>query len=266
MRISGGGPHTALQYTAEFPTFSPDHKMGVGYVNKKIPYSKKHVRPVSQLSLEYTPFKPRKFEPPADGLGKGLVPRYRPTSPVRRVVNSKLVRVGERYICSNLSETMCREIKSEQSPIPVRDLLSNENQSFGKRMKNGVQVPCLGRRLKKQEPWEEPDSMMNPLLRDELIRTQRGHIPTPTNSPRRDQQERIFRFDDVPCCINLSDRPQQRNLREHRNYFPGVPDIGGVGERRHVSPPRQAPRAESIRVFSRHRNAIDRVGRLLQGE
>lgn len=221
----------------------------------KIPWKKKHVQAITQNSSEYIPFKPRKCPPPVDVLGQGLIPIYCRSSPSRQVANAEVMCVGNNYVCANISETMHNHIHGDKPPAPFRvhDLTSDNNTGFGNRMKNGVQVPNLGKRLEQREPWEEPLALTDPLMRDEVPFTRRGHVDSPTESPKRDQHERIFRRDDEFTHVEVDNHPVQRNLREHPNYFPAE-EVSPRGRRHNIYPHSKSPTAESIRVLREHPN------------
>lgn len=260
---SGGGPHTALQYTQDFPTFSSDHKMSVGVRQDIIPWRKKHVQPVFHGSPEIIPFRRRKCEYRVNSLGEGLHPIKNPVPSRRQFAYTDVTPLRDHYVCSNLSKTMHQEVYADTMPqgFRVRDLQSPDTRSFGSRIKNGCEISAGGKRRDHQDARVEPTSLTDALIRDEEITTRRGPVPEPESSTRRDQNNPVLRPGEG-APKRLPELYSRRPLRHHRNYFPSEGDVG-FPEKRHTMPQQWTPRAESIRLFPAHRNTVDEVGRLL---
>jgi len=231
---SGGGPHTALQYTQDFPTFSSDHKMSVGVRQDFIPWRKKHVQPVFHGSPEIIPFRRRKCEHRVNTLGEGLHPIKNPMLSRRQFAYTDVTPLRDHYVCSNLSKTMHQEVYADSMPQAFRvgDLRSPDTRSFGSRIKNGCEISAGGKRRDHQDSRVEPTSMTEALIRDEEITTRRGPVPEPESSPRRDQDNPVVRIGQV--LLRLPDVPLRRHWIQHPNYFP-APDAA-LSERRHIEP------------------------------
>lgn len=235
---------SALQYFHESPCFGPEHKNGPGHTSPKVGRcSKKHFSANSPLE-EYQPFRPRKTTAPSDTLGKDLMPIANCPETGRQIVRSKIAKLGERFICSNASQTIVHEVKELDAAVPIRELMSNNGGSaFGNRMKNGVAVPELGRRKAVNDHRPAPHlALLDDLFcEDESPRRSRRMSPrSPLSNRSRGSRRsrrtllspvsasspespmaRVLNHDLDKESVAKSDvtqRPQRRHLRHHRNY------------------------------------------------
>lgn len=256
-------------------------------MNQKISCSKRHF-PADSPSEEHTHFRPHKATRPIDALGNDLIPTIH--SPVsdrrgtRQIVRSKIAKLGERFICSNPSQTIMHEVQEHDAALPMRDMVSNNGFiGLGHRMKNGVAVPELGRRKGKERQDPHLDLLDDFLCEEESKSRPISPVSNRSRGSRRSRRTplspasvpslqspmaRVLDHDlakEFQADSHGTYRPERRHLRHHRNYYraeqTGRRELRHYGESERPKSRSASPKGGNTRCnyHTSHKNYLDRI-------